>query len=157
MRLFLVTLLMLISHQSALGADDPDWFIGVLKKEKPNELAYKVRVDPNCPITKEKVVSIVEDVFVRSRIKPLGGNLYMYMFAPVYLKVTVNCLKLEASNPVYINAIYFGNYSEYVPTLYDHLLGNYGIGPVDAIETNIKANVEDAITAYLKANFDLGE
>ena len=42
MRIFLATLLILFSHQSALGADDPAWFKTVFKKENPNELVYEV-------------------------------------------------------------------------------------------------------------------
>ena len=145
---------MLFSHQAAHGADDPEWFKTAFKKDNPNELAYYAGSDDDCPIDDERVRDIVEGVLVRSRIKPLGGT--EWTSAPLYLSVMLNCMKLEGNNPIFTMRIAFGKLIP-IPILYDHSFGYFGTRPKDFIESRLKDRVENAITAYIKVNFDLGE
>ena len=153
MRISAIVLLMLFSHQAAHGADDPEWLKTAFKKDNPNELAYYAGTSDDSPIDDERVGDIIEGVLVRSRIKPLADA---WTSAPLYLSVMVNCVKLEGNNPVYQMEIAFGKRRP-IPILYDHNFGNIGIGSKDFIESILKDKVEDAITAYIKVNFDLGE
>jgi hypothetical protein len=106
-------------------------------------------------VSEEKAVSIVEGVLVRSRIKPLSlGEWYK---RKVYLSVNLACMKLEGNNPVYDLDMMFANFSTQFPIKYVYPFGSLGIGPAASMERAIKAGVEQAVAAHLKANFDLGE
>lgn len=155
MRLILSVILISIPLQVAFG-DDPAWLAQVVKQDDPNELAYFVIVEDDCPVSKKKVATIIEGVFVRSRVKPLGGPGHWFQ-KNVYLSAKLNCVPLSNNNPVYDLSLYFGNYSTDIPILYNFDFGSTGIGGRDFIEQAIKENVEGAITAYLKVNFDLGD
>ena len=157
MRLFLASLLMLVSHQVALGADDQEWLKTALKNENPNELTYFVVLNPECPIAKDKVASLVEGVLVRSRIKPLGGD--EGVGRELFLNVATDCVSLANNNPVYVIDVIFGKYVGDIaaPMYYGTAFGYLGIGPVDHIEKALKENIELVITAYLRVNIDLGD
>lgn len=126
------------------------------KKKNPNELAYYISVASDCPIGEAQGESILEGVFVRSRIKPLGGTLN-WLVQPLYLSVSVDCLKLTNQNPVYTLGVKFGNASEEVPVFYMMDYGGFGIGTKRSLRSLLRDNIESAVTDYLKVNFDLAD
>jgi hypothetical protein len=154
MRLILTTILIVLPFQSVLAAE-LGWKSKALKQAEPNELAYRLAVDDECPIGRERAVSIVEGVMVRSRIKPLGGT--AWITSKLHLSVLVSCMKLDGYSPVYATDIHFGNYSGKIPVFYISSFGGIGIGGSSFFESELKKHVEGAMTAYLKANFDLGD
>ena len=125
-----------------------------LKQGNPNELAYWVRVDSDCPMTKAEAVSILEGVFVRSRIKPVGED---WFNKSLYLAAGLQCLLVKNQKPVFGISVQFGDYSGVIPVLYDATYGSLGIGPKEFMRTGFQEHIEHAITAYLRANFDLGD
>ena len=75
----------------------------------------------------------------------------------LHLSVLVSCMKLDGNSPVYTTDIHFGNFSGKIPIFYISSFGGIGIGGSTFVETELKKHVERAITAYLKANFELGD
>ncbi len=75
--------------------------------------------------------------------------------------MSLNCLKLDSNNPVFDLDIWLVHFqSKDDPILLTHRLKNYGylgIGDKTYITEAVKESAEEAITAYLKVNFDLGE
>ena len=129
-----------------------DWMDTVFRQSNPNELAYYTDVSPECPITRDEATQILEGVFVRNRIKPLGGN--AWKTRPFYLYVAMTCLK---QNTVFTILGYFGNASGSVPILYDKNFGWFAVGPAEDQRAGLTATIERGITLYLKANLDLGK
>ena len=123
------------------------------KKENPNELAYFVQVDDDCPVTKKEAIDITEGVFIRSRIKPVPDK---WNIDSLYLYISLDCLKIEGDNPVYHFSVRFANASAFIPVDYIERYGSLGIGPKSAIVNTLKDKAEAALTDYIKVNFDLG-
>ena len=155
MRSVLVGLFLLLSFQGAHGQEIPGWLAEVLRQAEPDELAYFVGASPDCSITEEEIETIVKGVFVRSRIKPLGG--YEYLSKDVYLNVALQCLPIDNNNPIYLIDVKFGKASGPAFILYERSFGSFGINTDKTIKQSIKSGAEAAITAYLQANFDLGD
>jgi hypothetical protein len=154
MRFALITILTLAPLQVAIG-DDPAWLATALMQEEPNELAYLIGVDSECPINEEEAESIIEGVMIRSRIKPLDGD--NWASRSLYLSTVLSCMKRDNGIQVFHMQINFGNYSKFIPVLYDQGYGYFGIGSSGFIETILGAQIEIAIGSYLKANFDPGD
>jgi len=138
---------------SAAHAELHDWERVAYSQENPNELAYIVEVDEDCRTSEKTATSITKGVLVRSRIKPLGGD--SWLEKDLFLNVSVNCLKLENNNPVFNIDVRFGIAD--MAVRFANNFGYMGIGDKDFIEDALQGSVEKAITAYLEANFDLGE
>jgi len=68
-----------------------------LKKVEPNELHVTVGVSPDCSVTDNEALGIVEGVLVRSRIKPLDK----WDTDELLLVVSIDCLPRENTNPFY--------------------------------------------------------
>ena len=154
MRFALIAVLTLVPLQVAIG-DDPVWLAIALMQEEPNELAYLISVDSECPINEENAESIIEGVMVRNRIKPLDGDAWARR--SLYLSTILSCMRRDNGIQVFHMQIVFGNYSKFIPVLYDRGYGYFGIGSSGFIETILRAQIEIAITSYLKANFDRGD
>ena len=139
---------------NAIAADRPQWFYDAIKVENPNQLAYFVEMDKNCPFNKETLNDTVDGVLIRSRIKPLKENIFVP--GHIYLSLDVSCLKLKQTNPVFSIQLYFARYKPYPAILIKRGFGSIGIGPSDFILQTFKEKVERAVTEYIKANFNLG-
>ena len=72
MRRTILLVLMIPAIVSAQGDDSP-WYAQILKQENPDNLAYASHVDKECPFSLEETETLVEGVFVRSRLKPIGS------------------------------------------------------------------------------------
>lgn len=154
MRRVLVTTIFLLSCQGA-NAAETGWQAKAFKQDNPNELAYFLSVDSDCPVTKEEVTLMLEGVFVRSRIKPVGGS--QWTVRDFYMAAELACLKPDGGHWAHKVDVRFGNYSESIPILYDSSFGSIGSGGESHVRESIRRSIERAITAYLKANFDLGD
>ena len=145
-KIFALLVLLLVSRLGYAG----DWFHDAIKVDKPNQLAYWVEVQKICPITQETVQKLVEGVFIRSRIKPLGEKL-----EGISLDVELACIKMKDNRFVYKLEIYFSRYLPLPAVNFAMNFGAHGIGKDTDITAAIKEQVETAITEYIKANFDL--
>lgn len=125
--------------------------LSFLKKDNPDELGYWAYASTNCPISTEDVKAIVTGVLIRSRIKPAQSS---WASDPVYLNVSVSCVKLEGDNPVFSTSINFGRRLPYPSVIFEEINhGGLGIGSVSYIKAAIKEGVEAAVTDYIKFNF----
>jgi len=151
---YLLFIAMMFLSTHAMGAEEPpQWLYDAIKKDNPNQLAYFVGIDRGCPFTKETLNQIVEGVFIRNRIKPLKED--VFVSGRIYLHLYVRCVQLKNNNPVFSARAYFGRLMPTPAVVFDYDFGNLGIGPTDYIQQKFKRYVEDAITAYVKANFNL--
>ena len=151
-RLFVLMAAALVLASPSAAEEFHDFFADAFKKRNPNQLAYFVEAAGDCSITESKIVSIVEGVFVRSRIKPDPES---WLKDSVYLHVYVACMKTEGSDPVYKIDVFFASVAGKSPVFYSWPFGTFGSGSVDRIQAAVKNAVEEAVTAYLRANFDL--
>ena len=145
---YILLLTMLLTFDVSAQSD-----LSFLKKDNPDELAFWAFADSDCPISREDVEAIVTGVLIRSRIKPLVG-LGLWASAPVYLNVSVGCVKLENNNPVYRIDSNFGRRNPFPAVIFegsDH--GRLGIGNASDLKAGIKGAVEGAVTDYIKVNF----
>jgi len=151
MKYLLLTALLLIS-QSASSAELLEWYKSAIKSPTPDELSYYIGLNPDCPVTEQEVSEHVEGVLIRSRIKPME---YAFEYNRLYLNITVDCLKLESNNPIYIVEAAFGKFNPKPAIIFDKSYGTYGIGPKKNIINAYKRVTEDAVTDYIKSNFNL--
>lgn len=145
-----LAVVLLLFGQIAL-AEVPEWLPGVLKKDNPDELAVFIYSDEDCPIKLDETIETVEGVLVRGRVKPvsLGTDHKLFLDATIY------CLKPAKANPVYVISVNFSSITEQgVPIAYDFDFGTIGMGKKENLEAKLRDLVEDAITVYLRANFD---
>ena len=129
--------------------------------EDPEEVYYRTSTGLDCPFEHNDVTDIIEHELIRSRIRPIYWlNLPEESEALLVLDVEANCLERDNLNPVFDIDVYFAVY-RLVDGLYsgaflaDWAFGSFGIGDRDYILRSVEDSVEDAITAYIKANFDL--
>jgi hypothetical protein len=74
MKKLLISLALMLFAGNAFAEEYPEWFYQAIKKDNPSELAYYTSINGECSFTKEEAKEIIEGVFVRSRVKPLGGG-----------------------------------------------------------------------------------
>jgi hypothetical protein len=128
-----------------------DAFNKAYKVNNPNQLSYYLYVSDKCPISESDVKKTLEEVFIRSRVKPIASE---FSSAPLYLSVRIRCIS-SGDNYIFVNDVYFGRFKPYPAILYDDGYGNHGIGSVKVVKNSIKKNIEKAMAAFIKANFDL--
>ncbi len=148
-------LLALLAGSNAHSIDAPDWLKETLKQSNPNELAYIVFADA-CGFSEEDLDELVKGVLIRSRIKPSGD----WALANLYLSVVVQCMDITVggrkTGKVIQAKVDFGRRNPKPAILYDSGFGTLLISvKEDYALSRIKAAVEDAVTAYLEANFEL--
>lgn len=151
MKYLLLTALLLIS-QFASSAELSEWYKSAIKSPTPDELAYFISTSSDCPVTKQEISEDVEGVLIRSRIKPIA---YAFENNRLYLNIVVDCMKLESNNPMYVVEAGFGKYNPKPAIMFDKSYGSYGIGPKKNIINTYKRMTEDAVTDYIKSNFNL--
>lgn len=151
-RIFLALSLCMGSASALAERELYSWFYPAVKVKEPDELSHFVYANKECPISATDLEELVNGVFIRSRIKPLPKQIYE---GQLYLQVAVQCLKLEGVNPIFDIGVHFGRYTPDPPILLDRDFGTTGIGGKDYLRSAIKEIVEQAITEYIKANFDI--
>ena len=148
--------LILLLLLPALALADPQpW----LKKENPNELFAVSVATEHCPISIVDLDELVNSVLVRSRIRKKSA----WAENELILSVEIGCTLVSDSRWTFRYDVYFPRFSKresgdlLETTTIDGK--HYGIGTndEDGIRSAMRRFVEDAITDYLKANFDLGE
>lgn len=127
-------------------------YFRALKSKTPNELTYWIGVNDICPFEKESVESIVEGVFIRSRVKPIKNVLSE---GSIYLDITVDCLDRGELNPIFKIDISFARWRPFPAVKFQKGYGNFGVGDRDFILQTVQRGVENAVTDHIKANFDL--
>ena len=145
---------MTLFSTSSYGKDLPAWFYKAIKVDTPNQLAYFVEMSKACPFTNETLQNIVDGVLIRSRIKPLKDDIFVS--GRIYLSLEVSCVRLKSGgNPPFSIRVNFARYEPYPAIIIDKDFGTTGIGPADFIKQTFKETVENAVTAHIKANFNL--
>ena len=135
--------------------EPPDWFDKAIKVDNPNQLEFYTLVAGGCPTNKESINKITEGVFVRSRIKPVPAD-FKSLSGKIYLDLSINCKKMESGNYMYSTRVMFARISTLTSAvLFNRSFGSFGIADKEHIEGSFKDSVENAITAFIKANFDL--
>jgi len=153
LRGLLLTFTLMAAMPMSFAREMPEWLNEAIKSPTPNQLAYFIGVGSDCEITKDEAISLVDGVLIRSRIKPLaqsfGGE------ASLYLNIRLECLLMESRNPIFQININFARWTPYPPILYDHIYGTMGYGSKEYVSQNLKEYIENAITDFIKVNFDL--
>lgn len=153
MKKFIIFALLAIATQVCVAKERPGWFKAALKSSTPNQLSYYVEMSKSCPFSLEKAQTIVDGVFIRSRLKPLREDIYVDN--RVYLNVIISCVTLKSNNPVFDIDINFARIRPHPSIIFDQHFGTSGIGDSDFILQAFKERVELAVTEHIKSNFDL--
>ncbi len=148
---FLFIAMMFLSTNAM--AETPQWLYDAIKKDNPSQLAYWAKAGSNCPFTDETMSNIVEGVFIRSRIKPLKEDILVS--GRIYLDLDIHCVPVPSNNPVYVISVHFARYEPVPKILLNYGFFYMGIGPADSIKRQTKIIIEEAVTVYIKANFNL--
>lgn len=134
-----------------------------LKKGDPNEIYVNYAQDPDCKSMYEKVV---DNELARSRIKRKP----LWVFNEVSLFVTVHCSERDSGQGfIFTLSVNFGKFApaeieadrSFIVAYWEPgQFGYYGVSTYDSEGTQMVRNylrnaMEDALTDYLKANFDL--
>jgi len=132
------------------AAELEPWYKEVLQAGNPNSLSYFTFADKDCGIDGALLDELLEGVLIRSRVKPIRGFDDL-----IYLSVDVSC---TSSVNAFSVSIRFGRYQPKPSILYDVSYGGVGGGtsldPTYMLN-GIKVGIEDAITDYISANFNL--
>ena len=142
--------------------DVPSWLMNALRKEDPDTLAYQV-VIKGCSrrsgtlgaLSREsdavaKTAGIVERAFQIARIKPKP-----IASSEVHLKVDIICYQWRAIYVSYVRVAFAFPWLDGTPLAYDwdfNPLSSFGRD----IWSDIDSAVDNALRAYVRANFDVG-
>ena len=153
-KILIFTLLLFISPLLQAAEDYPDEFLKAIKVKNPDQLDVYYYAATECPLTKHELKELVSGVLIRSRVKPLLG--VEWVFDSLYLNVALSCIERKSTNQwIYKFDIYFGRWDVEPPISYQSDYDSFGIGPKQFIKDHVKENVENAMTAFIKANFNL--
>ena len=147
-KIILAILLMAFSYQAY--AEGPDWLMEAIRVGDPNQLEYFLVVDEQCPITHSEGQEIINGVFIRSRIKPLPQSL-----KGIYLSVNLFCLEPKSIFHTYKLGVAFARALPLPAVLFDFSFDSFGVKKKNGMEQSLKNQTEEAITTFIKANFDL--
>lgn len=136
----------------------PIWLHDAIVKQTPDDLGYWVFTGSDCPFSNEDVERLVDGVWVRSRLRSSDSYLF-----ELHLQITVLCLDRGEANPIFNHDVFFvparpDTFNEFLTTtryVLDYNFGTFGVGPSEYILQSVKESVEEAVTEYLRANFDL--
>ena len=128
-----------------------------MKKDDPNELFVNYDVASACPFSVERVQKTIDDVLVRSQIKPIDE--------PQHLNLTldIQCRVLSGEKYSTMLTADFYRVVKVDEEVYwarmgaSRHAGRIGMGGDDAIVDAIQNLLEDVIADYLRVNFDLDE
>ncbi|GGY67574.1 hypothetical protein [Marinobacter zhanjiangensis] len=138
---------------NAYSSDLEPWYEKVLTQDDPNTLAYYTFTDNECFGAEEDHLNeLIEGIFIRSRIKPVAS-----LSDPLYLNVILTCLRSSDDSFVaYTVDVGFGRYNPRPAVIYDKPYGSIGYGQsMEFISSQVRENVEAALTDYLSVNFNL--
>jgi hypothetical protein len=152
MKIKIILVCLFLTPLHAHSAEMADWYKLAIKSPNPNELAYYAGVDEDCLADKSIISNTIEGVLIRSRVKP---SVAFYENNRTYLSVTLNCLEPENGKHIFTLSIHFGKLNPKPSILFDKSYGFFGAGGKEFIIQNLKISTEQAVTDYLKANFDL--
>lgn len=125
----------------------------VIKVKDPGKLVVLVYSESTCPLTADEIYEITDGVLIRSRIKPIHYISEEHELG-LYLDISLKCIKKNSDFYTFVSDVYFADSSGDVNVLYDYSFGNYGNAPKEFIKQEVKSYIEDAVTQYVKANFD---
>ena len=153
-----IILLMLCSPSLVIAQAPPDW----TKQENPEELFVFISVPmaADCPILlKKELHKIAGDALRRTRIKPLDE----WTSPELVLTMRLLCTpKIDRTGWHFYLVTNFRILSEVDDTLVeigppDLRTEHVGETDRDGLLRTAKEQIEEMLTIYLKANFDLGE
>jgi hypothetical protein len=150
--------LALLLSSTVQAAGLPDWFEAVLKVDNQGELPVFVGAGKKCPIKTEELTEIVSGVLIRSRIKSLPHSKGdEWLERNLFLNVLISCLEADSpsSSHIFVATIVYGNARVTPLVNYAQTYTSYGRGPKDYMVTNVKLQVENAVTDFNQANIDL--
>lgn len=147
-----ILLIGLLLSTASVSAEVPDWLDKAIKVSNPNQLAYFVDAN-GCPLKKEELQDIVEGLLIRSRIKPLKEDIFVK--DRVYLSLGLTCTKGNGGHSFAITSQFGRYYPSPAVLLFDYDFGSMGAGSKTFIEQVFKSKVENAVTAFVKSNFNL--
>lgn len=167
----LLVLLVMSGCAIASGQESYDTPIAEkLKRENPERLFYWLSIDEECPVVKTDIEKMTAGIFVRSRLQQPSfaswyilpnqfelrtvvdcndndGVILYYIMTRFREKVTVR----KSDGPLRVRMDHIEDYGS-SGMLYDP---DYGRADSrDTVRNAIRESVEDAITDYLKANFN---
>ena len=133
---------------SAATAEPQPW----MKKENPETLRSVVVVNSECKVSTEDVQKVVDGVLIRSRLKP--GD---YLNSPDDFGFIVMLDCSQGAQFIIDADVRFVRYIPYLGrNLFEtHVYGTYGVGRPEGILETVKGHVEELVTDYLQANFEL--
>lgn len=141
-----------------------------LKRENPDQLKVFYDQYGECPFTKESITSMIDGLLVRSRLKPATSTEWFSDSTHFSLDVNLSCGDSDDNPPqLFKISTRFSEkatlqkplgllkvYMDHTPS-YD-VWGTYNRDREKSerfLRNAIRESVEDALTDYLKANFDL--
>ena len=149
-------LLILLTLSTAAQAELEEWYKKAIKVPSPNELSLFSFVSRDCKaMTGAELRSIAEGVLIRSRIKPLPVNEHVNNSTkyPIFLEVSLDCFD---KTPYQFDLdIEFGKAEPGAVLLFSRSYGAFGRYGTERMKAAVKEEVENAITDYVKVNFNL--
>ena len=131
---------------------DPARFRPWLKKEDPEELTYTVSLtlENQCGLDEKTITQLTDDIFVRARLRN------PQRIDQLTLSTTVECTRRGRLLMYYV-AVEYARLDE------NNIFVRYGerpwvtlkMGSEEELMRDIKERIEEAMTAYLRVNFDL--
>ena len=141
-------------------AEVPEWVLdAIYENEAPEEVYYLSFAASDCPFASDELDAIIERKLTTSRLEPRRWGTWLGVYDELLvLAVHVGCLGREIGNPVFDLDVHFAVYSQTAgqfagASLVDWQFGTFGIGGRDYILRAVDDAVEDAIFAYVQANF----
>ena len=147
---------------------DPDWWLMKVITETThdsNTIFVSQMISDDCPFDATEAESLINGVLIRSRILPLDFQFQEYLEhvkeGLLHLKITVQCLRRDPDNPIFVIDAYFAIVFAFTPgdirfakLLLDRNFGTFGLGGSDYILSTIEDAVERAATVYIKAHME---
>lgn len=140
-------------------------FENALKTSNPDTLPFLVDLDGNCPVEEKEVNDLVEGVIVKSRIKPDVDAMFhretlFTHLTRVYLSVAMTCIETSTGQYSAAYTVFFGRAitngrGTLFPFVFETHSVAVAIGEKEYLVTNLKGLIENRMTDYLEANFDL--
>lgn len=148
---FLLAVVITLTTAASVFAQHPHWLDEAIRVDNPGELAYWTAVETDCPLTEAEVESVIEGVLTRNRIKPLKHKISED--GRVYLNVSLRCTKVVADTKHAFSVnVHFGRYKPWPAILFDAPYAAVGMGDRNSIREDCKERVEEAVSAFVKAN-----
>ena len=141
-------------------AEVPDWVLDAISEsEAPEEVYYLSFAASDCPFADDQLDAIIERKLTTSRLQPKRWATWIGVYDELLvLAIHVGCLGRQTGNPVFDLDVHFAVYFQTAgqfagASLVDWQFGSFGIGGRDYILRAVDDAVEDAISAYVQANF----